>query len=242
MLRTRIEDPFRETYELRDSMLGEKLGLRLRTEYEDMVRSHDLRAPYGVIDPVTEHGHQKRIQDFQSYVLRSMLSYQATEGMENAEKKSEGVRTFRKAQKKVNEVARQSLAVDVPEAETRFGSKADLPAQKARVWMQSPIVDGSVDWIFGPRAYTLDPIEAVQGVNDSDREERVRFSLTRDLPLDLKSGLTYGASTTRVTARLMRELTPGLQAELFSMRGVNSARANMDRPEQAFKLQYGLRF
>lgn len=161
--------------------------------------------------------------------LRSLLSMQVRDSLKKAENRSSEVRAVSQVQQKLDWLATTGVAVEVDEG-WKFGSKADFPRQTGRFWMNSPLLNGSLDFRVGAQDTGLGDINS--------GSENVSLAVDRELFWDLQSGVTYGGSSQTVTAHVRKALAPNLTCSVENRQSVQ-----LDtRSEQTARLNYQLMF
>ena len=222
-----------------DFIFERQMSSHMRQRYEDLYREFELQEKYDLVDADERRLQHQRNRDFGRFYLRSLFSFHVTEGIKRAEKNSEEMRTFKRVHDKVEHVMRQGVQLDISER-FKVGSRADIPRQRARVWMISPVVNGAFEMAVGsaqagdPTAKALDP---------SRRDERYRLSLTRQVPvLNLDSAVTYGSSSSSVTASLSKQFSNNLTCVLDRSQPMPSTRSELRVAEQSAKVVYRLEF
>lgn len=135
--------------------------------------------------------------------LRSLLSMQIRDSLKKAEKRSPEVRAAARVQEKVDWLATQGVTVAVDE-QWSFGTRADFPRQTGRLWMNSPILNSTLDFRVGGQETGL----------GASSDEAVRLAVGRPLLWDIESGVVYGGSSRTVTTQLSRPLSANLTCSL----------------------------
>jgi hypothetical protein len=230
---------FKSRLDIREKILEPEKSRSVRQELEDLNRSYRLRSQYSLVGQDEAIRHKERIESFSGYILRHIVTYQLNENLKKAEKNSSDVRTFRKGYDSVQKVVKGSAAVNVSEtSSTRFGVNTDLPHQKGRVFMDSGLINAAFDVDYGG---TL-PLDATSIVSPSDAstpQDTYKASLTKGLPLEIDSEVSYGFVSKQVVTALKRSFFDSkLNFELADVRAVEASK----KPEETLKLSYGLRF
>lgn len=161
--------------------------------------------------------------------LRSLLSMQVRDSLRKAENRSAEVRAVSRVQQKLDWLATTGVAVEVEEG-WRFGSKADFPRQSGRLWMNSPLLNGSLDFRVGAQDTGLGDVNS--------GSEAVRLAVDRELFWDLESGVTFGGSSRTVTTHVRKALAPNLTCSVENRQNVQVD----SRSEQTARLNYQLVF
>ncbi len=201
-------------------------AISLRTQYQDMMSSVESQNAY---DQSTDHASQRgffqRVKDFSSYVVRSMFSFQLKEGFKKAEKKNDAVRTFTSVQKSIKQVAYHSLNVSVAST-FKFGTKTDLPQQSGMIWLASPLFDGRLEVNFGeswkPKQTAEDALK--NGLGKELFSAHVSRPITK---WGLASGLSYGGTSTNLTASLSSPLPGNVRGVYSYAYGINSSKTTV---------------
>ena len=185
--------------------------------------------------------HEK-VHSFSLYVARHILSFHITQHLEKAEKHSSEVRTFRQVHQEVEKIAKGSLAVDV-EDHFKVGTQANFPAQRGKVYMQSLVVDSSVDVIFG-KPWAYDPW-SFEALNDRNADEAYRISVGRQLPVwDVRGEVSYGGSSTQLRYALVKHFSEHVNAELSATRGIDAGKSGIPYGviDEKLAVFWGVRF
>lgn len=225
----------------RNGVLNPRTVLEIRQQYDDMTRDYRMRENYDLNNEIDHRSYMERVNGFTLYVLRHVFSYQLSEGMKKAEKNSEEVRTFSQVQRSVEKVAKGTVDLDVAD-HFKLGTRANFPRQEGQIWVSSSVVSGQVDMTFG-QPWGYDPFTFSQ-MSDAEPSESYRISLSRHIPLvNLSSGLSYGGSTTRMTASLSKQLSSHLTAVFAATRGLDTEKAGLvEGKEETLSLHYGISF
>lgn len=221
-------DELAEWLQLNEGNHG-RLGTELREQWSqrmqglEMRERHHLSGQNEELEVATDNSRIGRT------FLRSLLATRLRDGLKKAEKKSAPVRVVTKASEKLDFIANTGVNVEVAPA-VKFGSRADLIRQNGRVWMNSPWLNGAVDFQVGG-----DAENAVAGM--PVRNERYRLSFDRSLPWNIQSGVVFGGSSQTMTTSLSRPLAPNLSCTLENRQSLLESGA-----EQTARFNYHLRF
>ena len=121
-----------------------------------------------------------------------------------------------------------------------MGTKADIPGQKGQFWLATPLINGSLDVVFG-QPWQVSYLGGLQqGPMDA---EQYRLSLNRMFPiLNVNSDLTYGLTSTIIKTSLTKQLTDHLICELAMVRGAIPVRSGIAQGEETLHFRYGVSF
>lgn len=227
--------------ELRDDLFNPALARSLNQEYYDMTRDYDFREKYDQVDPWERQAMVDKNAKFSRYVIRHLVSYHITHSVDKAEKNSDEVRTFRKVQNTVQQVAQGTTSV-APSDNFKFGTKSDLPRQRMGFWMTSDVINGNADADYG-HGGSFSPMDH-QAMDPNYKAERYRFSVSRGLPIwSLKSAFTYGMTSKTVSTTVTKQLTKNLTWEFENRKVMTSDNPVLrEQGEQTVKVFYGLSF
>jgi len=174
-------------------------------------------------------------------MLRNILSYQMTESLQKAEKRSDEVRTFNHAQQTVQKVVQHSSSFTMSD-DFKFGTKTDLPNEKGKLWLKSALFNADLDAKFG-RGFQMSPWNSNTSSSSATDDDRVRVSMNRDLGVFGLSGRTdYGFMTTRMNHAVSKQLSANLSAEVATTHGLDAGKSGMSKAEQSVRMTYGIRF
>ena len=123
---------------------------------------------------------------------------------------------------------------------TRFVTRTNVADSTAQIIFISPIVYTSFDYV-GLAPLTRDP--AASSADPNFYRDRYSVSLRRPLPiLDLSTQVSYGSTSTAVTASLSRPIAPNLTAVLDSSIPTSSEIAAIVPSSETLRVLYGIRF
>lgn len=119
--------------------------------------------------------------------------------------------------------------------DTEIYAKTDLSNRKGDLKVSSRLINSELNF--------RGDVPLVTDANRLQLYERYRFSLGRSIPLwDLRSGLTYGGTTSTLSASLTKPIMPGLEASVTAINPVGKDRPTLTSPEQRLSVEYKLRF
>lgn len=209
----------------------------VRREYILMTREHETRQHHNLNRSVDDSSYFDRLKTFSTSIVRKMVRATLSRQVQKAEKNSATVQAARQVQNVV-----QGTTEVAVQDNFKMGTSADIVEKKGQLWMQSSMLDSAID------VNLAQPNEVNLFSAAGERFDRYRFSVGRALPIfDLRSGLSYGVQTTRMTASVSRALTeiaPSLSAEYSRTHGLDANKSGyaQGRGEDAVKLSYGINF
>jgi len=206
-----------------------RLGSEMREQWAQRMQKFEMRERHHLAGQNEEMELADSNWNMGRTFLRSLLATHLRDGLKKAEKNSEPVRVVSKASEKLDFIANTGVNVQVA-PEVKFGSKADIIRQRGRLWMNSPWLNGAVDFQVGSEAEN-----AVAGM--PVRNERYKVSFNRSLPFELQSGLVYGGTSQTMTTSLSRPLAPNLSCTVENRQSLLESGA-----EQTARFNYQLRF
>ncbi len=233
---------FKEQELLGSPFLDRGSVVSLRTHYQDMMQGQESQEAYDQSsDPASQRGFFQRVKDFSTYVVRSVFSFQLKEGFKKAEKGSEAVRTFSRVQRSIKQVAYHSLNVSVDDR-FKFGTKTDIPQQQGIVWLKSPLFDGRFEVNLGESWKPNTTAE--EALKNGTGKEFFIASVNRPLPLwSLSSGLSYGGTSTNLTASVSKVLPYNVRGIFSYAYGINRSKTTIPSGrEQRVTFLYDISF
>jgi hypothetical protein len=221
-----------------NGLIGKQQASELRQDYRDRFRDFELRARYGLLDPEQERKYQEEQRNFSRDVFVAVRSRQLTQKRKEIRRAAERI-----------DVAREPFAVlafllgiysgepvDLKvNDDTGIRARSNMKDSQGELHLRSPLLNGSFE-MSAKSPEERDPFAALPD-DPIQRAERYKLSVSRDLPLDFSSGMTYGSTTRSVTASVSRPLSDHLTWELGTTRAIRN-----DRNEGTLKLLYDLRF
>lgn len=229
-----------DLFNARQDIYGKELQKKFVQEYQDINRDYEMRLKYGLVLPFQSYEQANRNRDYGRFMLRTLLDYQLQENLKKAEKRSDEIRTFNKAQQTFQKIANNSTKFEFS-PDFKFGTDADLPGQRGRAWMKSNLINANFDAVFGP-GFQMNPMENANKSDSVVKDDSYRIKLSRELVWGLQAGMTYGFNTTRMNHTISKAITRNLSAEVASTRGLNSGLSGMPRSEESVRMNYGLSF
>jgi hypothetical protein len=206
-----------------------RLGREMHEQWSQRMQKFEMRERHNLAGQNEELEVAKSNRKMGRTFLRSLVATHLRDGLKKAEKSSEPVKAISKASEKLDFIANTGVNVEVA-PEVKFGSKADIIRQRGRLWMNSPWLNGAVDFQVGGDAES-----AVAGT--PVRNERYKVSFDRSLPFELQSGVVFGGTSQTMTTSVSRPLAPNLSCTLENRRSLMESSA-----EQTARFNYQLRF
>jgi hypothetical protein len=218
------------------NLIDDKHSAQLRQDYQDLNRDYDLKTTYGLSNPALEQSHYDQMTGFAHGAMNQVQRYQLDQTAKDAKAAAEQNPDVAKPAEVVGGAA--AVATGTPVAfklaeDTSFQSKTNLARQKSEFNLLSGYLNASVQMNMTVPA-TQDPTVPVSP-DPSQRDERYKVALNRPLPWDFSSGLSYGSTTSSLSATLSKQLISGLSAAVDSSRMA-------DRNAGTVRLSYGLHF
>ena len=182
----------------------------LKLEYARIMRDFDRKNAHGLRYEDRQHYHSQREQ-FSRYVSRVVMKKKFDESLKKAKKNSKEIATIHAVNQQVAKAAKGNVKVQVSET-VRLRTKLNIPKQKAGLYLNTPVVDGSVDYFMGE-----DPFDPNLALNGPRRNfERFRLGLgKKDKRIGIYTGMNYGGSSTRMSALVSKTLAKGFACEVF---------------------------
>ncbi|NDD91858.1 hypothetical protein EBZ37_07210 [bacterium] len=210
-----------------------QLERQMKEEWASRVGAMEMRERHNLSNPRDELELSQTNSRMGRMYLRSLLATHLRDSLREAEKNSEPVRVVSQAQRKLEFMATQGMKVEIA-PQTRFGSKADVVRQRGSVWMDSPWLNGAVDFQLGEG----DSLASSNSVPSSSAvSERYRLTLKRSLPWELQTGMVYGGTSRVMTTSVSRSVLPHLSCALENHRKLSD-----QYDEQMARLNYQIRF
>jgi hypothetical protein len=226
--------------EIQGTIYGEKLSKKLSSEYQDLNRDYLMKQNYGLVGPGSQTLQDKKNSEFGKYILRNILNYQLDDGLHKAEKKSPEVRQMTSAARSLDKVAHASADFHLND-NLKFGTKTNLPMQRARIWMKSSLFDANLDGQVGS-GVGVDPFQTSQ-LNDKLGNDRVKLQVNRSLGFfGLEGQMNYGFNTTTLNHAVKKQISESLSCEVATTRGLDSGRSGMSKAEESVRMNYGFKF
>lgn len=239
---------------LNDELLDPKRSCELKSEYERMVRDHEMQAHH---DLITIEGQKKHLDDMRGFGRKVVGEVRSTQVRERRDELKEFAENSPGAVRKPLQLMTAAAAIYYGQAapmSVRITEGVGLSAhangheKRGNVQLSTPIVHGSFS-VVGDAPEKRDPW-GPEPADPIQREERYRVSISRELPIwELQSGLSYGSTTSRVSATLSKELvaiskdaTRTIRFELGTSKHVLPHSASSPNGEESFRVLYDLRF
>jgi hypothetical protein len=237
---------------LRDRIFNPRLAREMNQRYEDATREYRMRERHDLATLHEQRAYIERMSGFAMDVLQEIKRYHWREKI--TEVREAAVRAVKNGSALVQTLSKpvalalaaaaistgQPVSVKVND-ETRLTARTNVQSQKGKFEMVSPVVNGSVDFVGKAPSYR-DPY-ALPPVDPDAREERYRVSVARGVPgLDVTTGLSYGSTTTTLTASVSKELMSNLTCVVDSSKPTRPERSNLPNGQESVRLLYGIRF
>lgn len=218
-------------------VLGNRQVLELRQQYQDLNRDYEMRRLYGLVDTKAETSHTDQMNGFSRTVIGQVRQNQVKqygEKLVHASQQNEALRTVAKPAAVAGTIVAVSSGMPVGiklSDSSKLTTMTNVADRNGQIHLESPLMDARVE-MRAAAPSVWDPTQP---------GERFQLSLSRPLDFwDLRSGVTYGSSSTSLSASLVKPLSEHLTAVLDSIHPLSSDIALS--PEQRLTLLYGVRF
>jgi hypothetical protein len=210
-----------------------RVQTRVRERLDALHQTLELQENYGLLGQQAQLDGFRQNQALGKAYLRSMLSAQIQGSLKKAEQASPEVRAVSQVHQKLDAIVKKGVAVKVNDS-WGFGTRADLPNQAGRLWLTSPLLNGSVDFRMGAQeAALLEP--------GAPAPEAVEVKVARPLFWEVQSGVTYGGTSRTMTAHLSRPLATHLTCSVENRQNLSQGWTD-SRAEQTARINYRLTF
>jgi hypothetical protein len=227
---------------------GDKQALALRQQYEDMNRNYEVRENYSLLDPQETMDHANQVSQFSHDVMTRVRMEQVHNNsrlMRDAAMQSQSLSSVRQPIGVVAGLAAiysgEPMKWDVTD-KLHLRARTMVRDSRGELGLDSPLMNGRVEVATQmPDHYTPDDPRFADG---SQANERVKLSLSKDLPLQISSGMSFGTSTGTMAASVSRPISEHVTCVVDSIRPMRS----MDFPtppslqEERVKVLYGVSF
>lgn len=220
------------------SLLDEHRALELRQEYGDMVRSYNDRSRYGLTSLEEERAHDAQLRGFSEHVMGTIRDYQIKANLKKMKKVVDRDPNLSQLKRPAAIAAAVAafyngapMTVKVAD-DAEVAASAHIPSKRAQVSLRSSVVDTSLN-------YTSTVPSAA--VNSSD--DRIKFSLSKAIPsLDLQSALSYGSTTSALTASVSKKIIENLRLAIDTAKYMLPDRMESRNGNETVRFLYDLRF
>ena len=227
-------------------IMDPKACLELSQRYDDLNRSYDMRKNYHVADMGDEYTHAQQVSDFSHDVFNQISHKQVRD---NGDKLMGAVNrddNLKQAEKPAAVVgvayaiySGQPLDLKL-DGSSKFISRTNLSNSTAELVFDSPIIYTSIDYT-GLAPETRDP-NAISA-DPNFYKDRYAFALRRPLPIfDLSTSLSYGSTSTNLTASVSKPITNNLTCVVDSSMPMSAEIAAVVPASETLRLLYGIRF
>ncbi len=222
-----------------------------RREYENLFNEYELKQKSGILDAADKEAYDnktrlsKSTMDDMSRQQQNKKMGEIRTGLDRVGKQYSFVKILKKPFVMIAGIYAfflrgQPVNMKVSE-KTEIIAKSDLKTNRGEVQVSSSALQGGVVYV-GKAPVERNPFDPPP--QDSlQKEERLKLSVSRGIPLiDVKSSLSYGATTSSVTAGLEKQLTKHLSCSMDAMRSskyLNSVQRNGD---ETIKFIYSINF
>jgi hypothetical protein len=231
-----------EKKELQDQLLDPQTQSELRQNYQLMLHDYEQKKRYGLATRTDQKNYIEQNNRFAEHVINEVKTRQMKLQAKNLKRIAD-------AQPELKDPATVALAMaaiyqgttmnwDMSE-DTRLTARTEVKNSKGLLGVESPLLNGRFE--YAGKAADIDPNQL--NFDPTQVEERYRLSLTRSLPLlELDSGVTYGGSSSTVTASVSRKLSENLTCVVDKTHPVGRSPDNPRWSQESVKLLYGLSF
>lgn len=236
---------FARILEIQDWLIDPEMALRIQDQYRSMIRDYELRETYDLTSMEEERAHFERMSKFTEDVAIQVKNKHVNENLDKARKSASKLREtafVKKIEKPVGAVVAvaatsigQPISFRLTE-NTRFTARTHLWNQYGEFDLKSDWLNGSM--LVGPRRHSnlpklFSPLE----------KESYLVSVSRGIPLvDVSTGLSYGGTSTNLTASVGKSLTEHLSCSFDSSRPMNPHLSNTPQGEEVLRFLYSITF
>lgn len=230
---------------INDYLFDQGMVLRMRNDYRSMTKDYEMRRQYELTTLQDDREQTNRMSDFARQVVKNAQNSVIQKNMKKVRQAAEKTELYSLVRRPMGFLigvyavySGEPLTWKIDES-TEFLARSDFRAQRGELRLNSTIVRGSLDVLTSVPASADDQLK-----QDPNRApvDKYRLSLGRPLPIwQLSSGLSYGITTSRVTASLSKQLTDHLACIVDTSRLMKPTRS-VDPGQQSLRLEYGLNF
>ncbi|MDR3605781.1 MAG: hypothetical protein P4M08_00195 [Oligoflexia bacterium] len=226
-----------------DPFIDQRVAAQLRQQYDDLNRNYEIRRDYGLMAPnYDEQVHAGQISDLGHNAMQRFQTYEGEKVKKSAEANPDLQPLMAPAAVMGGAMAvYRGTGVNLyRDGDIKVRAKASFRNRTTGLELNSPLVHGSLD-MTATAPSTLDPT-VISPLDPAARAERYRLSLSRLLPFDFSSGLSYGTTTSTMSASLSRKLTNNLTAVVGAAKTMDPSLEAIAPSEQSLRFLYGLSF
>jgi hypothetical protein len=233
------ENPF-------DPYIEKRAAVEIRQQYDDINRDYEFRRSYGLVDSYSEQAHTDQMSSLGQSAMQRFESY-------NGQQTEQGAKAMMNRNPDLHPLMGPIGVVGGAAAlyrgsgvnmrvtdDTKVRAKASVRDRTGGLELNSPVIHGSIDMKVSTPS-TVDP-SAPPPLDPLSRDERYRVSLSRALPFDIASGISYGTTTSTMSASLSKRLTTNLTAVVGAARTMDQNLEALSPSEQSLKFLYGIHF
>ena len=236
---------FASSTPINDYLFDSGMVLRMRNDYRNMTKDYEMRHQYELTTLQDERDQTNRMSDFARHVVHSAKAAVIQKNMKIVRKNAEATELYSLVKRPMGFIigavavySGEPVTWKVDEV-TEFVATTDFKNKRGEFRLASPIVRGSFNVL------TAVPVSADDQLKqDPNRSvvDKYSLSLGRPLPIwQLSSGLSYGMTTTKMTASLSKQLTEHLACIVDTSKLMRPI-ARVDPGQQSLRLEYGFNF
>lgn len=230
---------------INDYLFDQGMVLRMRSDYLNMTKDYEMRHQYELTTLQDERNQTNRMSDFARNVVKSTQASVIQKNMKKARFAAENTEMYSYVRQPMGILigafavySGEPLTWKLDES-TDFFARTDFRNQRGEFRINSPYVRGTFDVLTSVSASADDQLKKAPSHSPVDK---YRFSLGRPLPIwKLSSGLSYGMTTSKVTASLTKQLTENLACIVDTSRLMRPI-SRVDPGQQTLRIEYGLNF
>jgi hypothetical protein len=216
--------------------------LEMQQSYGDMNRDLDQRSHvYGLTNPDSLRVQYDKMKDFTREMFKQVRKFQSSIYRGKLNQVANRDENLKSAPVRVvgsiSAVYFDSPVMIALSEETRISAHTNIPDQTGALNLTSPVINGAIE-LDGHAEEALAP--GTVPVDPTWKREKYRVSFSRPLGvLDMTSGISYGSTTTQVSASVSKPITDQVTCVVDSVRPLNAPGASS---EERVKVLYGIRF
>lgn len=205
--------------EFLQNLIDDEMAIHKRMEYQRLQDNYELRRAHDLNGLEGQRVHAEQMHNFSRSLVNEVRRRKVKEEGRKIRERVEDMEEIQDIQGPLGVALALAAAYSGEplrlKVDDDFGlmARTDVPNQRGELKLGSPVLNGSVSFIGAAPAYR-DPYGPVPQ-DPTQREERYKFSLYRNLPLlDIQSALSFGSTTRTLTASLSKSLTDHLRLVL----------------------------
>lgn len=230
---------------INDYLFDEGMVLRMRNDYLNMTKDYEMRRRYELTTLQDDREQTNRLSDFARHIVKSAQTSVIQKNMKIVRRAAEKTEIYSLVKRPMGFLigvyavySGEPMTWKIDES-TEFLARTDFRGQKGELRLNSRFVRGTFDILTSVPASADEQLK-----QDPNRApvDKYRLSLGRPLPIwQLSSGLSYGMTTSKITASLSKQLTDHLACTIDTSKLMQPVRS-VDPGQQSLRLEYGLNF